>query len=328
MAQAERAQDVGDDLALSDAAPDGQDDHLDEQSLAELSGVRPRPTLVPPTQPAPDLGSVADVFGITHPGCVRPSNQDQFLVAELERSLTVQASSGNRDALGMPRSSQARLMVVADGMGGYEGGEVASAVAVETFTAYLLALSPWLVSSSPALREEFANGLRAAVTSADLAVHRVSQQLSLDERMGSTLTALYVTWPEAYVVHVGDSRCYLLRNGALARLTTDHTVAQELVDQHSMSPEEALGSHLRHVLFNAVGGLRGKRLLTDVTLLELRRGDSILLCTDGLIAHVEEDELAGFLAGPGPAEVIARELVDTVRERGGFDNVTVVVARF
>lgn len=294
----------------------------------ESSGVRVAPSPLPSTPLAADPGLAADVYGITDVGCVRTSNQDQFLIAELGRTLTVQSSSAKHRSSEDPPVPQGRLMVVADGMGGYRGGEVASAVAVETFAGYVTAIAPWLVTSAPSLHEPLAEALRAAVTSADAAVHQMAVELMLDERMGSTLTAAYITWPEAFIVHVGDSRAYLVRDERLIRLTSDHTVAEELVAQHAMSKEQARGSHLRHVLVNAVGGVRGKRLVTDVSLVELEIGDTLLLCSDGLTAHVGEEELGPLLSHRGSAQERAEELIALTKSRGGYDNVTTVVARF
>jgi protein phosphatase len=300
---------------------------LGEERSPESSGVHARPT-TPPPEPIFDPASAADVFGLTDVGCVRQANQDQFLVAELSRGIRVQSTSPGLAGVDVSESTQGRLLAVADGMGGYRGGEVASAVALETFAAYALAVAPWVLVPGKNSRELVAESLRTAVAQADVAVHQISRQLALDERMGSTLTATYVAWPEAYVVHVGDSRAYLWRDGELTQLTSDHTLAQELVEQDAMTRNEALLSRLRHVLVNAVGGLRGKRLDVDVDVIELRSGDMLVLATDGLAAHLDDADLRAFCANATGAESLARELVHAVKLRGAQDNVTVVVGRF
>ncbi|MBN2192355.1 MAG: serine/threonine-protein phosphatase [Polyangiaceae bacterium] len=223
---------------------------------------------------------------------------------------------------------QARLLAVADGMGGYEGGEVASTVAIESLAAFVLEIVPWFVASSAALRGHLEHTLEVGVRGSDEAVFRTAIELDLDERMGTTLTAAYITWPDVYIVHVGDSRAYLLRDRQLLRLTRDHTVAEELLAAHALDAEQAARSQLRHVLVNTVGGQRDKEMTVDVAVVELREGDTLVLCTDGVVAHVREEELPDLVVDAHSAEAAARNVLDIVEARGAIDNVTVVVARF
>jgi protein phosphatase len=226
------------------------------------------------------------------------------------------------------QSLQGRLLVVADGMGGYEGGDLASAIAVDTFATFVVEIMPWLVASAADLREHVLDALRMGVHGADGAVFRAAMELGLDERMGTTLTAAYVAWPEAYLAHVGDSRCYLRRGNELSRLTTDHTVAQELLEAEAINDEQAKRTQLRHVLVNTVGGIREKQLMVEVQAFELREGDELLLCTDGLTGHIADAELEALLRHEGSVESRVRSLIGVGYDRGANDNLTAILARF
>jgi protein phosphatase len=146
--------------------------------------------------------------------------------------------------------------------------------------------------------------------------------------MGTTLTAVYIAWPEAYLVHVGDSRCYLHREGKITRLTTDHTVAQELLEIHAINSDQANRTQLRHVLVNTVGGMRDKQLLVEVQAFTLVEGDQLLLCTDGLSGHVVDGELVDLLNVNGSAEDRVKALFRLAYERGANDNLTAILAKF
>ena len=289
------------------------------------SGVQPR-LAGPELDGAPEFR--ADLFGITDRGRARATNQDQFVIAELRRTLVVAQSSVAARSGKRSEAPQGWLLAVADGMGGYQGGGLASSVAVSSLAAFALELAPWQVAAGPALREHLLHTLELGVRSADEAVHRTAVELDLDERMGTTLTALYVVWPEAYVLHVGDSRAHLVRGSELLRLTRDHTVAQELLTARALDAGQAARSQLRHVLVNTVGGLRDKDLTVDLAAVDLTPGDTLVLCTDGVAAHVNDEELPGLIRSAPRSEVAARTVVDTVLARGALDNVTVVVARF
>jgi protein phosphatase len=145
--------------------------------------------------------------------------------------------------------------------------------------------------------------------------------------MGTTLTLGYITWPRFYVVHVGDSRCYRFRGGLLKQITTDHTVAQQLVERGAMTPEQAEESRWSHVLWNAISDNRG-RLAPDIHKETLAIGDTLLLCTDGLSGFVSEGEIAAILKREGAARTTCEQLVAAANAAGGKDNITVVVARF
>jgi protein phosphatase len=145
--------------------------------------------------------------------------------------------------------------------------------------------------------------------------------------MGTTLTLAYTLGRELYVFHVGDSRCYLYRQGALRQLTRDHTLVQELVRRGHLSPEEASTHKMRHVITNVVGGTE-PGVQPEVHKERLEPGDVLLLCSDGLNEMVPDADIAAVLrAEPEPARACER-LVAEANQRGGKDNITVIVARF
>ena len=257
-----------------------------------------------------------EVFGTTDPGLVRPTNQDQFLIAELGRTLSICGGSLPERASNQLSAVQGRLLVVADGVGGYDGGELASAIAIDTFVSLVLEVLPWLAPGSTELKRPVLETLRTSVRAADEAVHRAAMELGLDERMSTTLTAAYIAWPDVYLVHVGDSRCYLRRGAHLAQLTIDHTVTEDTINDG------------RPLLFNTVGGTRNKELMVEGHAFDLQEGDELLLCTDGVAAHVDQQELETLLARPSSVEARVRALLGIVNEHGATDNTTVILARF
>ena len=269
----------------------------------------------------PTIGEV-DVFGLTHPGLVRRTNADHFLVASLHRTLHVHATSLGEDFGPQETESRGFLLLVADGVGGLSGAAQGSAKALASVAHHLLHATE--LCSEMAVGNESAAiaNLRDAVTGA----HRALLTMTEEEGMESatTLTMFASFWPRAFVVHVGDSRAYRYRDGTFERLTTDQTFAQMMVQAGALTPAGAEASHLKHVLWSALGSQEvvPEVLVTDVT----RRG-IVLLCTDGLTSHVSDDEIKAHLASCTSAEATCRSLLNLALDRGGHDNVTVVIAR-
>jgi protein phosphatase len=268
-----------------------------------------------------------DCFGQTDIGKAREVNEDQFLIADLNRSMLIhQTSLSHEDHTRLFGGSQGKLLLVADGMGGHAGGRRASALAVETLTHYVLNTMPWFFR----LREgadDLDEDLRAALEQCQ---KRIEEAASLDpqrSRMGTTLTMAYLLWPQLYVVHAGDSRCYLLRGGRLEQVTRDHTLAQQMVDQGVLAPEQAEGSRWSHILYNCIGG-GTHELNPDVYKATLNVGDTLLLCTDGLSKVVSDAQVRDMLDRKESAELTCQRLVALANDLGGPDNITVVVAHF
>ena len=266
-----------------------------------------------------------DAAGMTNAGRSRANNEDAFLIATLQRSMLVHAASPALVGGVATSDLVGTLLVVADGMGGEGGGEVASRIAVDTVASYLLNVMPW-GSSAAAGDEPTPAGVEEQLTSALLAGDAAVKLAALNSatpRMGTALSMALVFWPVLYVAHVGDTRCYLLRAGQFSRLTTDHTVAQKILEEAAepVAPE----SELHHVLWNSIGGSQSLPEPQSVRL-ELLLGDRLLLCSDGLTKHVSDAQILAVLAG-GESNVGACDrLVALANAGGGSDNVTVLVA--
>lgn len=291
--------------------------------LAELSSAGRNRALADSGDRWPDIQP--DVFGLSDVGRTRETNDDRFLVAALQRALAVRHSNfPGVDARQIVNDPQAWLFCVADGVGGIAGGEVASAIAIDALCAHALRVMPWPSSADPQLPAEAIEGLRCAMTAAQHRMQRIAEDRGMDRRLGTTLTAAIVAWPELLVVHVGDSRAYLLEDGKLHRLTRDHTLAEALREGGIDVPAETAAAGM---LVNAVGG-GSDDLAVDVVTHGLRPGARILLATDGLTRYLDDDALAERMAAPHDSETIGRSLVAEALAYGGEDNVTVVVAAF
>src|SRR5690606_5539048 len=157
---------------------------------------------------------------------------------------------------------------------------------------------------------------------------RNAEQSNVSKKMGTTLTVAFVSWPTMYTCHVGDSRAYLLRDGRLIQLTTDHTVAQQINEQLPTGGERIPNdSPLHHILWNAIGG-GVETSKPDLVKIILQESDRILLCSDGLSNQVDDDSLARHLGQSEPAATIASKLVNLANASGGVDNVTALVGYF
>ena len=268
-----------------------------------------------------------DAFGLTDRGKVREDNQDHFYIGQIGRFSRILATSLPPGELPERMEQANHVAVVADGMGGHKGGEVASRTAIIVFFHLLFDTTDWV--------------LRVDEQSAQRILDRAGQRYRsldelLDERarvdpnlqgMGTTMTLTYSIGYDLFLAHCGDSRAYLCREGSLQQLTRDHTRVQEMVDLGVMTREEAATHKLRNVLTNVLGG---GVPLTDVDLVrvKLAAGDAILLCSDGLYDVVKDEEIASILSTVRSAQAACRALVDLALERGAPDNVTVVVSRY
>ncbi|WP_428263268.1 PP2C family protein-serine/threonine phosphatase [Haliangium sp.] len=220
-----------------------------------------------------------------------------------------------------------QFFIVADGMGGHAAGEVASAMAVQTVRETLEEarshIEEFAGDPDENGRKELVTLLETAVRAAHRAVFERGSRETDKQGMGTTLEVVLVAGSEAFVAHVGDSRTYLVREGAAAQITTDHTVAEVLVLEGKLSAEEAQMSPLRTILVNAIGVAPDVGI--EMAHVQLRRGDQILLCSDGLHDYFPaEQELADRLSQREPDDCLA-ELVELAKERGGHDNITGIV---
>lgn len=273
------------------------------------------------------MAVLLDYAGKTDIGRVRKNNEDQFLIADLSKQLRVAHSSLNTPELGRWTSGAiGHLLVVADGMGGAAGGELASGLAIEAISWYVARTMPWFYRYQDGREEELEAELRHAVEACDQTVMETAAR-SHFRGMGTTLTMAYILWPRVYVVHVGDSRCYLHRNGRLARMTKDHTVAQQAIEKGILTEEEAKTSILGNTLWNCIGG-GTEGVSPDLYHATLRPGDELLLCSDGLTRELPGPTIRDILARSRTPEVAVGALVAAANELGGQDNITAIVARF
>lgn len=277
------------------------------------------------TKPA-DPSLVVRSHGLTDPGRLRESNQDQFLVASLTKALRIHQTSLAQQRV-QHSQDQGHLFIIADGMGGHAGGEQASALAVDTIESFVLDTLKWFFHLKGDEADEAQAEFQRALTQAD---DRVVREAAADPSlhgMGTTLTIAYGLNRELFIVHVGDSRAYLLRNGRLHRRTRDHTLVQEMVRQGILTPEDATHHPLRHVITNVIGG-QSPGVEVEAHKLHLEPGDVLLLCSDGLTDMLPDQEIGSILHAEIEPQAACERLIARANEAGGKDNITAIVARF
>jgi protein phosphatase len=268
--------------------------------------------------------------GRTDIGKKRASNQDQFLIADLNKSMLVQSTSLNLDTQSrLYGMSHGKLFMVADGMGGHEGGNRASELAIDLLINQLLNSMHWFfqMDRDQGEREQgFIDDLKRMLQEAHKAIEKESHQSAFIRGMGTTLTLAYVIWPWMYVVHAGDSRCYLLRDEELQLITRDHTISNQMIEKGGMTRAEAIRSPWSNVLYNALGA-GAQAVDAEIHKVALQPNDIILLCTDGLYRHVDDDQMRDLLLSEQEPLECCRCLIDLANIEGGSDNITVIIAR-
>jgi len=283
-------------------------------------------------QPITELPSSTPVslavkaFGITDTGKVRASNEDQFLIAELSKRMKVWQTSLPEPKLQVGED-RAHLFLVADGMGGHQAGERASAIAVAAIEQFTLNTFRWFFASdSPGAQKVLAQ-FQSALSEADAQIVEEAADNPSLTGMGTTLTMAFQLGPQLCIVHVGDSRAYLYRSGQLHQLTQDHTVVAELVRSGAIQPDQAASHPLRHVITNVVGGPR-PGVKVEARAFQAQAGDRLMLCSDGLTEMVTNDAIAAALDAESEPEAAAKALLAQANTAGGRDNITVVIVRF
>ena len=259
------------------------------------------------------------VFGKTDLGRTRDHNEDTFLVADL--------SSGNSSLLPEVREHEigprGSLFMVADGMGGAAAGELASEMATDLIYRHLS--TAW-ADDEDASPERFAFRMKEAVELANQQIYGYAREHPEVRGMGTTVTAAGVFGEQLYLTQIGDSRGYLVRNGSAIQLTRDQSLMQRLVDAGELTQEEAEQSERRNIILQALGP--DPRVKVDLSHQVLRRGDTLLICSDGLSGLVKREEFADMVAAHADLPSLCTSLIDLANERGGPDNITVVAARF
>ena len=265
-----------------------------------------------------------DFHGLTHPGQVRTENQDHFLLSSLHKRMEVHLTSlpdpeklyGDADRLAL-------IAMVADGVGGGPAGEAASRRALEAVSQYASGSMDCYYKADPSDDQAFTQAL------ADAALHchedvRQRSDSAPGEGMATTLTLMLFVWPRAYLLQVGDSRYYILRDGELTQISRDQTLAQVLVDDDVFSRTEASKSPLSNVLSSAIGGSETTPVVTGI---DNSWNYIHLLCSDGLTKHVSDERIAERLRSLTSSKQVCEDLLQDALDGGGTDNITIVVGR-
>jgi protein phosphatase len=260
-----------------------------------------------------------EVFGRTDVGKARDHNEDSFVVADLTtRNASLQPEVREHDV-----GRRGTLLMVADGMGGAAAGEIASEMA--TSTVYDHMTSQW-GSDQEVTEQRFAYRLKEAVEIANQQIHDYAAN-HLDARgMGTTTTAAGVFQGALYLTQIGDSRGYLVRQNRIAQITKDQSLMQRLVDAGELTEEEAAVSERRNIILQALGP--DAHVKVDLTRQELRKGDVLVMCSDGLSGLVKKEEILGTVTQATDLVAACKELIELANSRGGPDNITCIVARF
>ncbi len=233
------------------------------------------------------------VYAITDIGRMRPINEDSYYA---------------------PREGE-RFCAVADGMGGHNAGEVASAMAVQVFSEHMREAG-----------RVSAETLHGAVVRANEAVYQQALENASMSGMGTTFSALAVDGDTVYLAHVGDSRIYLVRRGAIMQVTTDHTLVEEMVQKGLITPREARVHPKRNIITRALG--TEERVMIDIVQMGVRPGDAFFLCSDGMTNYVDEREILRTAQSDRDWQDKLKHLVSIALENGGADNITALFAVF
>jgi protein phosphatase len=244
--------------------------------------------------------------GLTHVGRQRQHNEDAFLV-----------------------ESNAGLFLVADGMGGHAAGEIASRIAVDSISEFILHTKEDDGTWPHAYDEHYTRTTNRLMAALRMANQRVLEAMKKDARlrgMGTTVVACMADDEKMSVAHVGDSRAYLIREGQLSRITNDHSWVFEQVQAGMLTEAEAEKHPLRNVITRALGG--ALQVTPDASEISAQKGDVFLLCSDGLTGMVPETEILRVVtANASDLQKACQQLIDAANERGGLDNVTAVLVR-
>ena len=269
--------------------------------------------------------SEIDTWGLTHKGKVRPDNQDHFFTGSLVSGVRTERSSVGAEEVGFVHMERlASLGVVADGLGGHEGGEEAARRAVEDL---IKSVSTFFHDAEIRESEDpevFSRLLQDAALSVHQSLLEDAQRKGKEVRFATTLTLFLGLWPHAYLLQVGDSRCYVYRDGILSQISRDQTLAQDLVDQGVLTRTQAEKTQWADILSSAVGGKQAAPVVTRVV---RDWGTVVLLCSDGLTKHVSDERIRERLASMTSARQVAEQLLQDALDGGGTDNITMVVGR-
>jgi serine/threonine protein phosphatase PrpC len=268
----------------------------------------------------PDHSEIlVNVFGRTDVGRTREHNEDAFVVADLTANDASLQPSVRTHRVGR----KGTLFMVADGMGGAAAGEIASQMAIEVVLKELR--DNWITSDTPTA-DGFATCLKRAAQAANQMIHGYATSHQEYRGMGTTATIAGLLADTLYLAQVGDSRGYLVRDGVAKQITKDQSLMQKLIEAGELTEEEAAMSERRNIILQALGP--EPNIKVDLTFQRLRRGDTLVLCSDGLSGQVSRDEIAQVIAEEKDLVQACRKLIDKANQAGGPDNITVIISRF
>ncbi|MCS6886260.1 MAG: protein phosphatase 2C domain-containing protein [Acidobacteriota bacterium] len=265
-----------------------------------------------------------DVFAKSDVGRVRQSNEDNFLVSDLTNARVWKATDIGEPlsaVITLEQGEAGVLLAVADGMGGALAGEVASEIAVSTVAERMLQFRDNPIIS----KFQFSEKLRLAVETANTIINRESRSNPEYRGMGSTFTVSAIYKNKAYLGQIGDSRCYIMRLGEIVQITKDQSLVGQLVEAGYLTDDEAESHSCRNVILQALGPQPSIKVIVDCV--ELCDGDILLLCSDGLSGKVKRQEMLKIVESASDLKSACELLVYLANERGGEDNITVVLAR-
>lgn len=242
-------------------------------------------------------------------GKVRPVDEDSLLAMEIQTAY-----------LSEPRTRL--LLMVADGMGGHRRGDVASRIAVRAVARTIL---PLLTTQEDIPRGTYDRELRAAVGQANQAIFAEAERHPECEGMGTTLSLAIVDGRNLHVANVGDSRAYIINAREICQVTRDHSLVQEMVDRGELSPEEARHHPRKNVITMALGVY--DEVTPDIGCITTEPGEMVLVCCDGLINHVEDDDIQRVVVEASDPQTACEILVALANKGGGTDNISVIIAR-
>ncbi len=260
-----------------------------------------------------------DIFALTDVGRTREHNEDAFVVSDLALGTPLDVEAAGQQRVG----DRGVLFMVADGMGGAAAGELASATAVDVVLRSLREQWSALETRSA---EVFVQSLEAATETANSVIFRYAREKTELRGMGTTATIAGLLGDTLYLAQVGDSRAYIIRDQRAYQITKDQSLIQQLVEAGEMTPEEAEVSERRNIILQALGP--EAHIKSDITVQQLRRGDVLVLCSDGLSGQVRADEIARVLQEERDLPAFCRTIIALANDLGGPDNITIVAARF
>jgi serine/threonine protein phosphatase PrpC len=331
-AQAEPTATVAEEAPPQPAAEDGPKIEFAPSTVETIIGGTPAPVLAAPAAaeaPAPaspeaaaapasaeSEGLSVRVFGRTDVGMIREHNEDNFLISDLTQNLRSVKPEIRTHVVGASGS----LFAVCDGMGGAAAGEVASQMAVDTIYELLQNGGP------AASKDQFARRISEAVGEAGARIYLAAKTNRAQRGMGTTSTVVGVFDKTLFMGQVGDSRAYLVRGGKIKQLTKDQSFVAKLIEAGQLTEEEAENYEHGHIILQALG--TSDSVVVDLSFLDLRKGDAVLLCSDGLSGLVTSAQMLEVLMTSDEPMDCCKRLTDMANAAGGHDNVTVIVARF